>query len=220
MACGCELAVGNGQLIATQRTVAPFNGIEANGGIHVTVQEGPQSLTVRTDENLQALLVTRVLEGILVVEAKPGVKLLSENVDVAVTVEQLTSINSSGGAQVEASFGGRGGDLSLGTSGGGVVTVNGVEATNLRIESSGGGHVTAQGTATTVAISASGGCVVTTKDVNAEEVSLDASGGSQLRVRASGQVKGSLSGGASATVYGGPKVAVHTSGGSSVALGQ
>src|SRR6266850_4339464 len=101
-------------------------------------------------------------------------------------------------------------------SGGSQVRASGVDARQLSLQGSGGSVLDVQGRADSLGLQMSGGTQLHGRDLSVKDVDVQASGGSEAELRASGNLRGSLSGGSEVHVRGGARTRVSTSGGSSV----
>ena len=217
----CGPFVGSGHEGSVARNVQPFRTVSVHDGIVVQLAMPPagqpNSVEVRTDDNLLDLISTRNEGDRLVIEWVPNVVLTSDHGPlVIVTNHRLEGVEATGGAKVSGSAT-ETGDYLLTASGGAEINISGIQSGRVLIDVSGGGQVTAAGLTNDVSVISSGGSQANTDGVNARNVYVGASGGSILTVRANEQANGSLSGASRVTVNGHPAVKqITATGGSTV----
>lgn len=217
---GCTVEIGSGRLSTESRELDSFNRIAIHSGIRAEQTLGPQSFALTTDDNLLKVVETWVADRVLNVRVRPDVVISSTNgVRAVIASEELTGIEATGGSQVMGAAT-EADQWRLEASGGSQVTVTGIVAARSNANASGGSRITAGGVTTELTAEASGGSKLLFDGLAAQDVTLEGSGGSQLEVRASGSVRGDLSGGSQAFVSGSPVVReVNVSGGSQVEYG-
>ena len=199
------------------RDVPAFHSVQIASGIHGTVEIGPRRpVHLEADEKLLRLVETRVENGILKVSFLPHTSWSGDSeVTVAIQTPELRSLGASGGSVVRATFT-RGAETGIQASGGSEIRARGVDAQDLSIQGSGGSQLDVQGRADTLDLQMSGGTQLHGRDLAVKDVSVQASGGSQGEFRASGSIRGQLSGGSELHVSGGARAKVATSGGSAI----
>ena len=199
------------------RDVPAFHSVQIAAGIHGTVEIGPRRpVHLEADEKLLRLVETRVENGILKVSFLPHTSWSGDSeVTVAIQTPELRSLGASGGSVVRATFT-RGAETGIQASGGSEIRARGVDAQDLSIQGSGGSQLDVQGRADTLDLQMSGGTQLHGRDLAVKDVSVQASGGSQGEFRASGSIRGQLSGGSELHVSGGARAKVATSGGSAI----
>ena len=206
---------GSGHVVREQRTVAAFSGIEAHGGVHVTLETGPQAVEVETDDNLIGLFETRVEDGRLKLEFQDFSHVWSAEVTVRVSTPEITYLSASGGSDIRAELSPVQA-LELSASGGAVVRANGIQVSTLTASGSGGSRLQLAGSTGDLQLKMSGGTRVKAAKLTAQSVKVSGSGGCTADVRAMGSIRGSLSGGCGIHLSGGASSRVKTSGGASV----
>lgn len=186
------------------REVSDFDGVEVSHGLQAKVTVGARSVRVSGDEKNLSRLRTEVVDGKLVVRMeKNSWHDSTRGVHVTISTPKLTSVEASGGAEVEAeatpaeSF-------SVEASGGADVTVRNVDAKRLKVEASGGGEVTLKGRADKAEMDASGGAGVHAKELALRSLDVDASGGADIEASPSERITGEASSGSSVHVNGSP----------------
>ena len=204
---------------AQDRDVPTFDSIHVASGIRANVSVGPRkALHVEADEDVLPFVETRVENGTLHIGFKPHTRLRNTS-DVLVTAQtpELHAVAASGGAIVRASLT-KADESALAADGGGEIRVRGVDARTLLAKASGGSVLQVAGRAEKVELNLSGGSHFDGPQLEARDVEVHGSGGAEAELRASGNVRGGLSGGSGLHVRGGARASVATSGGSEVSV--
>jgi hypothetical protein len=130
--------VGSGTATMQVREATGFHQIEVRGCVDVHAQIGAESpLLVTADDNLLDRVITRVEEGVLIVEMEPGSYRFRTDVVIKVTVPTLDALRITGSGDASLT-GFQGGALALGVSGSGDISAHGsVDALNVTISGSG-----------------------------------------------------------------------------------
>jgi hypothetical protein len=216
-ACAHESVRGSGHVVRDLRDLPPFESVAVRSGIHATVEIGPQApVQVDADDNVLPLVVTEVIDNTLEIRFLQGAWVRSEEpVRVKVRVPWLRSLTASGGADLRAEVD-PGDELDIHSSGGAEVRVRGVHAARLSVEGSGGSRVHISGAVDRMKLRLSGGSRLRAASLSARAVNVQGSGGATAEIRATDELRGSLSGGSSVRLLGRASSRVSTSGGSSV----
>src|SRR5438309_2891521 len=207
-------------LAASQdRDVPAFDSIHVASGIRASVSVGPRKpLQVEADEDVLPLVETHVENGTLHIGFKPHTRLRGTG-EVIVTAQtpELHAVATSGGAIVRASLT-KADESALTADGGGEIRARGVDARTLVAKASGGSVLQVAGRAENVELNLSGGSHFDGPQLEARDVEVHGSGGAVAELRASGNVRGGLSGGSEMHLRGGARASVATSGGSEVSV--
>jgi hypothetical protein len=207
-------------LAASQdRDVPAFDSIHVASGIRASVSVGPRKpLHVEADDEVLPLVETHVEDGTLHIDFRPHSRLRSIG-EVIVTAQtpELHGVAASGGATVRASLT-KAGETALAASGGGEIRARGVDARTLVAKATGGSVLQVAGRAESVELNLSGGSHFDGPQLEARDVEVHGSGGAVAELRASGNVRGGLSGGSEMRVRGGARTSVSTSGGSEISV--
>jgi len=202
---------------AQDRDVPAFDSIHVASGIHAEVTVGPRKpVHVEADDDVLSVVETRVENGTLHVGFKPHTHLRNRG-EVIVTTQtpELHSVAGSSGAIVRASLS-KANESALAASAGSEIHARGVDARKLVAKASGGSVLQVEGRADELELDLSGGARLDGARLEARDVAVDGSGGAVAKLRATGNVRGGLSGGSVMHVRGGARTSVHTSGGSEV----
>jgi hypothetical protein len=200
------------------RDVPDFTGVEVSHGLRAQVTIGPKSVRVSGDEKLVGQIRTEVVDGKLVVRVEKSSwwGSSSKGVRVAISTPKLTSLEASGGCNVDAEAS-AGDSFSVESSGGSDVSVRNLDAKKLKVDISGGGEVTLKGRADTLNVEASGGAGVHGKELSVKSLDVDASGGAEVEANPSERLEADLSGGSTVHVDSAPaQREVSVSGGAQV----
>lgn len=202
---------------AEERSVPAFDAVRVCCGIRARIEIGPQKpLHLEGDEEALAALETTVEGGELTIRFRPGTRLFDRgDIRVAIQTPELRAVAGSGGSIIDAAFT-RGSDSAIQASGGSEIHVRGVDAARLSMQASGGSILTVAGSADSLHLQLSGGSQLHGRDLTVKDLDIHGSGGSQANLRASGKIRGGLSGGSELHASGGARWNVSTSGGSSV----
>ncbi|GAA4299506.1 head GIN domain-containing protein [Aestuariibaculum suncheonense] len=92
---------GNGNVITEERSISePFTAIKATEGLDVYLTQSNQtSVTVEADENLQALIITEVIDGTLKIHCEKNIGRCKSK-KVIVNFKDISSIKSTSGSDV------------------------------------------------------------------------------------------------------------------------
>jgi len=201
------------------REVGDFNGVQVSNGLSATVKVGPKSVRISGDEKRVGQVITEVVDGKLVVKMEKKGWFGGSNsngIQITITNPQVTSVEASGGASIEAEATATE-TFSAEASGGAEVSVRNVDAKKLKLEVSGGAEATVKGRADTVEVDASGGAVVNAQEVSHKTLKVDGSGGVVVNASPTDRIEADVSGGVVVNVDSAPaQREVSTSGGSTV----
>jgi hypothetical protein len=186
-ACGACVGVdGEGGLEQSSRAVAAFSVLGVRDALVVEVSRGAPSASLSGDRSLIEEVRLRVEGDRLDVRTRDGAVLIPEHpLVVRLTTPALEAVEVT-----EAS----------------VLRVQGVAGAALRVTAREGSAVRVEGSVDTLVLGASSVADVDTRDLAARDVVVDAGGASELRVRATGGVRGRLTENAELWVEGGGSV--------------
>lgn len=183
---------GSGIAAVQPREVPDFREVQVRGSADVRLQAGvAKSVAVHCDDNLLERVITRVENGVLVIELEPGSYRFKCELVVDVATPALDGLRISGSGDATVT-GLNGGALRLEVSGSGDIMAQG-SVDELRVSLSGSGDLSLYGLATrraTLAIAGSGDVALSVSEA------LDAtiSGSGDVRYRGSPRVTSSVSG--------------------------
>ena len=229
----------SGQISTEQRAVAPFEKVSVATGIDMVLREGQQNVLVESYENILPFIETEVSGNTLFVRLKPHTYIRGNaHMVVYVSAEYFSSVEASGGAEVDitgvltsqklqlvASGGSdfdctenstlRCNEITLNVSGGGEADLH-IVCTKLSVNASGGSEVTLSGEAETASIDLSGGSRIEAFSLLTTTLQAVLSGGSTAEVNVADYIAANLSGGSRLIYKGSPRIDLDSSGGSSI----
>ena len=210
---GANRIKGSGQLVDKARAVSPFSRVRLDGPVDVVLSPADQeSLRVQADDNLEALVSTRVDGDTLVIGLQPGHSLSSKNplrVRVAFRQLQGLQVKGSGDAQIDSLKGDR---FELALSGSGDVRIGLAELKELRATLSGSGDLELAGRAEQQDWTLSGSGDVNAASLSGQRVRATLSGSGDLRLGVSQDLDASLSGSGDLSYAGRPQLKSRVSG--------
>lgn len=167
---GCSPGIkGDGTMTTTNRPVADFSALQANGAYQITWSSGKPGLTISTDQNLLPLITTSVTDGTLHIDRTESLR-PTKGITIIISSASLKDVQLNGAMSLTASNL-SGSDLKLDSNGASSINVQG-SVTNLEADFSGASSLSAKALQTqTARISLNGAC---SADVTVTE-SLDAS---------------------------------------------
>jgi hypothetical protein len=201
------------------RDVPDFDGVQVSNGLKAKVTVGPKSVRITGDEQQVSKVITEVVDGKLVVKMeKKGwfSSSSSRGIQVTISSPKVTSLEASGGADIDAEASATENFLVEGSGGADISVVN-VDAKKLKVDVSGGGEVTVKGRAEMADMEASGGAEIHARDLSLKVLKVDASGGCSVEANPTDSISADISGGSAIHVDSSPaQREVSSSGGSRV----
>lgn len=184
---------GSGNVTTEPREVGAFTAIDISGVGEVVITQGDtDSLTVETDDNLQAILLSEVRGDTLYLGMKPNVSLRNATrIAFTVTVKDLTQLTLSGAATVSAR------DLS---------------GDQLTVDHSGVGTVTTVGTVMEQRVMLSGAGSYDGAALVSDQATIDLSGVGNVVVNVRERLDATVSGLGSVEYIGSPALQEHVTG--------
>ncbi|MEO5572778.1 MAG: head GIN domain-containing protein [Bacteroidia bacterium] len=162
--CDDEKVKGNGNVVSKDRALASFDKINLAGSIDIIIdQNGKESVTVETDENLQEYIITEIKDGALDIHEKEHYDLKSTKLIVHVSCSKLKAISSGGLGDVKTTSAISGDDFAISHGGSGDFNLN-FTVKKLKISTAGSGDYILKGSADEFNLSSAG-----SGDVNAKE---------------------------------------------------
>lgn len=184
---------GSGNVTTEPREVGSFTAIDIAGVGEVVITQGEaESLTVETDDNLQASVLSDVRGATLHLGMKPDVGMNSVTRMVFnVTVKDLTQITLSGAA---------------------VVSVRDLSGDNLTVDHSGAGSITAAGTVNAQRVTLSGAGSYDGAGLASDQATVDLSGLGSVVVQVRERLDATISGAGDIEYIGSPELHQQISG--------
>lgn len=198
---------GNGTLTSETRAVEAFTGLTISGGYEVFITQGSkESLKLEGDANILPLIETKVSNGVLHIAAKNNVNIRkAKGLKLHITVQDLKTLNLSGGIKLSTTNPLKGTALKVDASGGMHLDMD-LNLKELDVDLAGGSDITLRGTADKVTLDMSGATNLKATELKAQYLTLDASGAGNAEVFASKELKVDASGIMSVGYKGSPKV--------------
>jgi hypothetical protein len=216
-ACGLMPIFGSRNLISETRTVSGFDKVDVSGGGSLNIiQDGTESLTVETDDNMMQYITSQVRGGTLYLSLDSHMQSVAPSaLNFTVHVKDLSGINTSGSWDVTSAEI-KGVNLAIVLSGSGKVRVDSMTLTTLSVTSSGSGNVTVAGKTDSQTISISGSGKYTAGDLNSQSANITISGSGNVTVWATKTLTAHVSGSGEVSYYGSPQVSFDQSGSGSI----
>lgn len=195
---------GSGKTITENRNVnQDFKSIEVSSGIKVVIeQSNDKSITVEADENLIKHIVTKIENGVLIIECDESYNLTTPIVNVKMPV--INELNCSGGSEITNLKTLKTEKIDVKSSSGSTIKLN-VEADDITLESESGSTIEASGKALKSETSSSSGSEIDASKLMANEVISQANSGSNTSVYPIVKLDAKASSGSSITYYKNPK---------------
>ena len=216
-ACGIIPTLGSRNLISESRAVSGFERVELSGGGSLEIiQDGTESLTIETDDNVMQFITSEVRGGTLYLGMDFGLRsFLPSRLHFTLHVKDLTGISTSGSWEV-TSAAIQTGDLSIVISGSGKVIVNALDADELDTTVSGSGELNLSGEAKQQTINISGSGKYLAGELLSQATSVTISGSGNVTVSASETLTVHISGSGDVGYFGSPQVSFDQSGSGNV----
>lgn len=206
--------------------ITNFNGVSVGSGMHLVVtQSDNYSITITGDErDFKDLVVEKKGNSLHIYYDRSGWSWFGHhrrgNVEVKITMPELTSVDLSGGAEGDISMNVGDKTFSAETSGGAELKGR-LTCGNLSVETSGGSRVELSGSGRNLSADGSGGSRIKLKDFAVKNVSADLSGGCTAWINMNGTLNSDQSGGSRIYYYGNISLGnTSFSGGSGVSKGK
>lgn len=214
---GGEKIYGDGNIVTNQRNLTGFNSIEVSGAIEVHIVQGPESVKVTADQNLQEYIEIFTDRGVLVIQNKKNFNLEpTGEIKILVSAPNYTNLDVSGASAI-TSDGPITGNSELGieASGASKVELN-VNVPRLSVDISGACNVNLNGKSTDFVAQASGASNVKAFNLITENADVDLSGASEAEITANTKITVDASGASHVSYKGNASVAQNVSGAGSV----
>jgi hypothetical protein len=213
-ACGMLPSRGSGNLITETREVSGFDAVVFSGAGEVEIiQDGTESISIETDDDVMQYVETEVRGGTLYVGLEfHGIpSFYPTKMNVTLHVADLTSISTSGAWSVQAGSI-ETGSLEARISGTGSIRIDLLTATDLDVDISGAGEMEIAGQVPSQRIGISGTGKYLAGDLQSETVRIDISGAGNATVWATESLDVTISGTGQVDYYGSPRVSLNESG--------
>lgn len=194
-ACDVVGIRGNGNIVTEQRTIVDFTEIKASGGIRINWQSGPPSLSIKTDQNLLAYIVTENSGATLRIRMRERVR-PSHHIYVSVTSPKLNGAGLSGAVDLDA---------------------KNVAGPKFYVRASGASDITVDGNVEEFLADLTGATDLRAKDLRAKAAEISSTGASSAKITVGETLRVSITGAGDVDYYGNPKtVEKHVTGAGSI----
>jgi hypothetical protein len=218
-ACGLKAVRGSGDLVTESRDVGGFDRVVLRGSGEVIItQDGTESLTVETDDNVIEYVTTEVKGRTL----ELGFEGFEDAVLVSPTrlifdlhLKDLTGLEISGSGDMEAESI-ETDRLEIKVSGSGDVRIDSLAAEEVELKISGSGDIELAGDAARQDITISGSGKCRAGDLRGEVVDVSVGGSGDAIVWATESLDVRITGSGSVDYYGAPSTDLSTSGSGSI----
>jgi hypothetical protein len=205
--CNAFVTRGSGDLITEERQVSNFDRVELSGvGEVVITQDGSESLSIETDDNIMKYVEVVVENGTLKLGFKDGVNFMSPSRLVfSVSVDDLTGVAVSGSGDIESDML-KTDRFDVAISGSGDVQIADISTGEVNTDISGSGEVYLSGDASAQDLTISGSGKYQAGDVCSASVMVNVSGSGSATVCATESLESNISGSGSVNYYGQPMI--------------
>ncbi len=213
-ACGAIPLVGSHNIITQTRNVSGFTQVEISGGGDAEIiQDGSESVTVETDDNVMPYVTSQVTGGTLRLGLEfTGLRsIIPTRLHFTVHVKDLTGIGTSGSWSVTAEAV-KTTSLDINISGSGRVDIGTLTADKLTIFISGSGQLNLAGTAADQSVTVSGSGKYYADNLQSQTSQIRISGSGNARLWATQSLNVNISGSGNVGYYGNPQVQFSQSG--------
>lgn len=207
---------GDGNVTEETRQVGEFDQIDVSRGMNVYITQGsPTKVVVIADNNLHELIETKVEGSVLKVYVNENIRWAKEK-KVMVTVEKLTGVRTSSGANAWSQNQITSENLELKASSGANLTME-VNATSLTADCSSGANIKLSGSAKEADLETSSGANLKGEELKADNCKMKASSGGNVSATVNERLEAKASSGGNVVYYGEPKSTdVNTSSGGNI----
>jgi len=207
---------GNGNVTEEVRQVAEFDQIKVNRGMNVYITQGsPAKVVVIADSNLHEVIETEVEGDVLTVTINENIRWAKEK-KVMITVEKLTRLDGSSGANAYSQTQIMSENLELEASSGANLKMD-VNAKYLKADCSSGANIYLSGLAKGAELGASSGANLKAGDLKADNCKMRASSGGNVTATVVERLEAKATSGGNISYYGEPaSTDVDTSSGGNV----
>jgi hypothetical protein len=197
---------GNGDVKIENRTMnQPFTAIKATEGLDVYLtQSDSESIRVEADENLQDIIVTEVIDGVLKIHTKQNIGRCTSK-KVMVSFRDISSIISTSGSDVYSTNTITTETLELESTSGSDMKLD-VNTTTLNCKSTSGSDLKLSGKTIKLIAEATSGSDIKAEDLIAESSQVKATSGAGITVNTTKELTANATSGADIKYLGNPEV--------------
>lgn len=187
---------GNGNITTEQRTVSNADRIKSQGNFNVDIIQGePSSVKIEADENLIPYILTESRNGALVIHAREGYNLTSENkIKITVTTDRLQEVEVAGTGDINGEGQFTGSDhLKISVAGSGNINLD-VNTPEVESSIAGTGNITLSGETKNSKIEIAGVGNYKAEGLLSENVDVHIAGSGNARVYAENSLSVNIAG--------------------------
>ena len=196
---------GNGTITTENRTLnQPFTAIKASEGLDVYLtQSAVESVRVETDENLQSIIITEVIDGVLKIHTK-------ENIDsckskkVMIHFKTVSNIKATSGSDVYGTNTITAQNLELETTSGSDMTLH-VDTNTLTCKATSGSDLKLSGKTNKLLAEATSGSDIKAAELIAQTSDVKATSGADITINTTKELIAKASSGGDIKYYGNPE---------------
>jgi len=194
---------GNGRVTEETRQVDEFDQIKVSRGMNVYITQGsPAKVVVIADNNLHEIIRTDVEGDVLKIYADENIRWAKEK-KVMVTVEKLTGVEASSGANGYSQVQIMSENLELKATSGANLTMD-INAKYMKADCSSGANIKLSGLAKEAELEASSGANLKGADLKADYCKMRASSGGNVSATVVEKLEAKASSGGNIVYYGEP----------------
>jgi hypothetical protein len=219
--CSCKFfggkrVNGNGNVVTRDISVAEFNSIEAGSAMQIRIKQGPASVQLKTDENLQEYFTIKVDGKTLVIEQKSGYSLSSkEEIIVYISAPTFENLSVGGASKLISEGLITADEIELHGSGANRFDME-LKASKVLADFSGSSTLNLKGSANDFVTDASGASKIYCLEFITQEADVDVSGASHAELAVEKELKVDASGASHVEYKGNANVKQNSSGASNV----
>jgi len=197
---------GDGNVTVEQRTINDsFTAIKATEGLDVYLtQSNEESISVEADNNLQDIIITEVIDGVLKIHTKKNIG-KSKSKKVMVSFKDVSSIIATSGSDVYSTNTITTENLELETTSGSDMKLS-VNTTTLNCKSTSGSDLKLSGKTIKLIAEATSGSDIKAADLIAESSQVKATSGADITVNTSKELTAKATSGGDIKYLGNPEV--------------
>jgi len=145
--CSKDVIKGTGSVVASERTVSDFSGVDVAGANNVFISYAPETtVTLKGYSNLVSHYQTEVKEGKLYLHYDNDVNVKNDNMQLYITMPSFNALSLSGSSSINATGSFDNTDkLSVFTSGDGNINIEDISTNVYTINSSGNSNISTVG---------------------------------------------------------------------------
>ncbi len=211
---------GSGKIVEKARAVSGFNKIRVEGPMNVRLKASDtEGATVKTDDNIEPLVQTRVENGALIIDLPRNASFKTRGpLEVTVNFKTLNAIALSGSGDVSADRLSTD-KLEVSVAGSGDIKLDNLQANSVSGNIAGSGDVTLAGTVANQNYSIAGSGDIHAKGLAGKSVKVSIAGSGDASVSASDSLDVSIAGSGDVIYSGNPTVKKSVLGSGSVSKG-